>query len=63
MPAAFLQDHPLIETPNGETEAVPDWPERGSPVPRLTIAIDDGRCIIRTNVAWRQLVLSTVSSG
>lgn len=44
---------------DGSPICVPDWPERGSPVPRLTLSIDEGRCVLRSNAAWRQLVRST----
>jgi hypothetical protein len=44
---------------DGNPIAAPDWPELGSPVPRLTISVDEGRCTVRFNRAWRDLVRST----
>jgi hypothetical protein len=49
--------------PDGTPLVVRDWPEQGSPTPRLTLSIDDGRMLIRTNEAMRRLVLSTASTA
>jgi hypothetical protein len=49
-----------LTEPDGVPLAVMDWPEQGSPTPRLTLSIDDGRMLIRCNEAMRTLVLSTV---
>jgi hypothetical protein len=48
-----------LAEPDGTPLAVMDWPELGSPVPRLTLSIDDGQMLIRINEAMRRLVLAT----
>jgi hypothetical protein len=58
MPDIFPRD---FDKParDGKPVAVMDWPEAGSPVPRLTLSINEGLLLIRCNEAMRQLVLST----
>jgi hypothetical protein len=63
MPRVQLIDDALLPPPDGKPLAVMDWPEMGSPVPRLTIAIDQGRCTVRFNEAWRRLVLATAPAA
>jgi hypothetical protein len=50
----------LTTEPDGVPVAVLDWPEQGSPTPRITFSVDNGQMLIRINAAMQRLVLSTV---